>query len=177
MSAVLGPLAVAPHAQSVPQLLGREAAAKKSLGRPSLVAVKQNHADERASGFVRKRLGHQHQVVLVVAVSTTAVRLGQDSVLQAAVEVPSTEEIGSEHALVEPCSVVECLERGVARALSAQGLPFEPDAGPTEPDSLSEVLPAACTESTRTDLETADLAARTVVRSSSASPAYRTEAD
>ena len=166
MSAVLGPLAVAPHSQSVPQLLGREAAAKKSLRRPSLVAVKQNHADERASGFVRKRLGHQHQVVLVVPVATTAVRLGQDSVLQAAVEAPSTEEVAWEHALVGPCSVVGCLERGVARALSAQGLPLQPDAGPTEPDSLFAELLAACTGSTRTDLETADLAARPVHSSS-----------
>ena len=134
MSAVLGPLAVVLHSQLVPQLLGCEAAAKKSLGRPSLVAVKQNHADERASGFVRKRLGHQHQAALVLAVATTAVRLRQNSVLQAAVEVPSTEENASEHALVGPCSVVECLERGVALALSVQGFPSGPDADPIELD-------------------------------------------
>ena len=130
------------------------------------MAVKQNHADELASGFVRKRLGHQHQAALVLAVATTAVGLGQESVPQAAVEVPSTEEIGSEHALVGPCSVAGRLERGVARAHSVRGFPSQPDADPTEPDSLSEVLPAACTGSTRTDLETADPAARPVHSSS-----------
>jgi len=101
------------------------------------VAVKQNHADERASGSVRKRLGHQHQVVQVVAVATTAERLGQDPVLQAAVEMPSTEEVASER------SVVECLERGLALALSVRGFPSGPDADPTELESLFEASQAA----------------------------------
>ncbi len=48
------------------------------------------------------RLGHRHQVVLVVVASTTVVRMKQDSVLQAAQEAPSTEEIVLERALLGP---------------------------------------------------------------------------
>ncbi len=177
MSAVLGPLVVAQHLKSVPQLPGSEAAVGKSLGLPSLVAVKQNHADGRASEYDHMRLGHQHRVVLVVAASTTAARMRQDSVLQLAREALSTEEIALDYALVGPCSVVEYQERGVAQVLSARGFPFEQNAGPTEPHSLSGESQAACTGSTRTDLGTADLAARKVVHSSSALPAYKTEAD
>ena len=102
MSAVLGPLVAALHSQSVPQLPGSEAAVEKSLGLPSLVAVKQNHAVERAFEFDHMRLGHQHRLVLVVAASTTVVRMRQDSVLQAAREAPMAEGIVSENALAGP---------------------------------------------------------------------------
>ena len=47
-------------------------------------------------------LATKHLVVLVVAVSTTVARKRQDSVLQAALEAPSTEEIDLEHALPGP---------------------------------------------------------------------------
>ena len=130
------------------------------------MAVKQNHADERASEFDHMRLDLRHQVVLVVAASTTVVQMRQGSVLLAAREALSTEEIASEHAHVGPCSVEEYLERGVALALSVQGFPSGPDADPTELESLFAELLAACTGSTRTDLETADLAARPVHSSS-----------
>ena len=145
MSAVLGPLVAALHSQSVPRLLGCAAAAEKSLDRPSLVAVKQNHADERASEFDRRRLGHHHQAVLAVAASTTVVRMRQDSVLQAALEAPVVEEIASEPALVGPCGVAGYWERGVAHVLSAEESPFEQNADPTELYSLSGGSPAACT--------------------------------